>query len=242
MSDKPLEPLIFELGQHGRHGVPIPDPDVPITDIPAELLRDDLDLPEVGELDVVRHFLRLSQFNYAIDKGFYPLGSCTMKYNPKVNENMARLPGFANIHPLQSPDSTQGALALMYILQTWLCEISGFKAISLQPAAGAQGEFSGILMIRKYHIDSGDEKRTKILVPDSAHGTNPATTAMAGLEVVELSSDKNGDVDLEALRQVCEEQGDTIAGMMITVRSTLGVSEEHIRDVIEAVAHICGLM
>ena len=242
MTDKPLEPLIYELGQHGRHGVPIPNPDVPTTDIPAELLRDDLDLPEVSELDVVRHFLRLSQFNYAIDKGFYPLGSCTMKYNPKVNENMARLPGFANIHPLQSPDSSQGALALMYILQTWLCEVSGFKAISIQPAAGAQGEFAGILMIRKYHIDNGDEKRTKILVPDSAHGTNPATTSMAGLEVIELPSDKDGDVDLEALRKVCTEQGDTIAGMMITVPSTLGVFEEHILDIIKAVHDVGGLM
>jgi glycine dehydrogenase subunit 2 len=133
----PLEPLIYDLGSPGRTGAILPEPDVPETPLPGHLLRDDLDLPEVSEIDVVRHFVRLSQLNYGVDKGFYPLGSCTMKYNPKLNEDMARLPGFAAIHPLQDPSSVQGALALMYTLQQWLAEISGFQAASLQPAAGA---------------------------------------------------------------------------------------------------------
>jgi glycine dehydrogenase subunit 2 len=174
--------------------------------------------------------------NHAIDKGFYPLGSCTMKYNPKLNEDTARLPGFAHLHPLNDGEGSQGALALMYHLQSWLAEISGFDAVSLAPAAGAQGEFAGILMIRKYHLERGDTRRTKILVPNSAHGTNPATVTMAGFEVVELPSDDKGDVDLAALRDACD---DTIAGMMITMPSTLGLFESHIVDVIEAV-HDCG--
>lgn len=242
MTNSPLEPLIFEISRPGRQGVRMPSPDVPTTDIPANLRRDNLDLPEVAEIDTVRHFVRLSQLNHAIDTGFYPLGSCTMKYNPKVNEAVARLPGFAAVHPLQGEGTTQGALALMYILQGWLGEISGFKHVSIQPAAGAHGEFAGILMIRKYHLDRGDEKRVKILVPDSAHGTNPATTSMAGLEVIELPSDAKGDVDLAALRNACDEHKDTIAGMMITVPSTLGVFEEHILEIVEAVHHVGGLM
>jgi glycine dehydrogenase subunit 2 len=226
----------------GRMGVNLPESDVPSADLPEDLLRDDLKLPEVSELQVVRHFLKMSQFNHAIDKGFYPLGSCTMKYNPKVNEDMARLPGFAFLHPLADEESSQGALALMHTLQEWLAEISGFKAVSLAPAAGAQGEFAGILMIRKYHVDRGDTERKKILVPNSAHGTNPATVTMAGFEVIELPSDERGSVDLEALKKVCDEQGGQIAGMMITVPSTLGLFEEHILEVVEAVHEVGGLM
>jgi glycine dehydrogenase subunit 2 len=233
---EPLEPLIYDLGSPGRTGAILPDSDVPKADVPEHLLRADLDLPEVSEMDVVRHFVRLSQFNYAIDKGFYPLGSCTMKYNPKLNEDMARLPGFALAHPLQDPTATQGALALMYQLQQWLAAISGMEGVSLQPAAGAQGEFAGILMIRAYHLANGEPHRTKIIVPDSAHGTNPATTAMAGLEVVEIPSDPNGDVDLDKLREVC---GEDMAGMMITVPNTLGVFERHIKDIVDIV-HGCG--
>lgn len=232
----PLEPLIYDLGSPGREGVTLPAPDVPEAELPADLLRDDLDLPEVSELDVVRHFTRLSQLNYAIDKGFYPLGSCTMKYNPRLNEDMARLPGFALAHPLQDPESAQGALAMMYELQNWLAEISGFDGVSLQPAAGAHGEFAGILMIRAYHLANGDDHRIKIIVPDSAHGTNPATSAMAGLEVVEVPSDEHGDVDLDALRAVC---GDDLAGMMITVPNTLGVFEENVEEIVEII-HGCG--
>jgi glycine dehydrogenase subunit 2 len=233
---KALEPLIYEMSVPGRCGALLPDVDVPETDLPADLLRTDLDLPEVSEMDVIRHYLRLSQLNYAIDKGFYPLGSCTMKYNPKVNEDAARLPGFAGVHPHLDIYESQGALMLMHYMQTWLAEISGMQAASVQPAAGAQGEFTGILMIRQYHLDRGDTRRTKILVPNSAHGTNPATVSMVGYEVVELPSDENGDVDLDALRAACD---DTVAGMMITVPSTLGLFEGHMLDVVEAV-HDCG--
>jgi glycine dehydrogenase subunit 2 len=242
IAQKQLEKLIYDLGQPGRQGVRLPKTDVPETEIPAELCRDDLYMPEVSEIDVVRHFTRLSQMNYAIDIGLYPLGSCTMKYNPKVNEAVARLPGYAQLHPLQSPGTTQGALALMYRLQVWLQEISGFTHSSLQPAAGAQGEFAGILMIRKYHLDKGDEKRTKIIVPDSAHGTNPATTSMAGLEVIELPSDARGEIDVVKLREVCTQYKDTLAGMMMTVPSTLGVYEEHLVEVITIVHEVGGLM
>ncbi len=230
------EPLIYDLSSPGRKGVLLPDLDVPESELPKNLLRDDLDLPEVSELQVIRHFVNLSQLNYAIDKGFYPLGSCTMKYNPKINEDTARLPGFAQLHPLNEGDGSQGALALMYQLQNWLAEISGFKGVSLSPAAGAQGEFAGILMIRKYHLERGDTKRTKILIPNSAHGTNPATVTMAGFTAVELPADERGSVDLEALQAACD---DTVAGMMITVPNTLGLFESKILDVIKAV-HDCG--
>ncbi|QPC81794.1 aminomethyl-transferring glycine dehydrogenase subunit GcvPB [Phototrophicus methaneseepsis] len=237
-----LEPLIYDISVPGRLGVNLPELDVPEADLPDDLLRDDLKLPEVSELQVVRHFLKLSQLNYSIDKGFYPLGSCTMKYNPKLNEDMARLPGFAFQHPLADEAGSQGALALMYQLQNWLAEISGFDGVSLTPAAGAQGEFAGILMIRNYHLDRGDTERTKILVPNSAHGTNPATVTMAGYSVIELPSDDRGDVDLDALRKVCKEQGPQIAGMMITVPSTLGLFDAHILEVIEIVHAAGGLM
>lgn len=230
------EPLIYDLGSPGRMGVNLPDCDVPESDIPVDLVRNDLKLPEVGELQVVQHFTRLSQLNHSIDTGFYPLGSCTMKYNPRLNEDVARYPGLGLLHPHTDDEGAQGALALMYYLQNWLAEISGFAAVSLTPAAGAQGEFAGILMIRNYHLDRGDTKRTKIIVPNSAHGTNPATVTMAGYEAVEIPSDENGDVDLSALRAACD---DTVAGMMITVPSTLGLFEGHILDVVEAV-HDCG--
>jgi glycine dehydrogenase subunit 2 len=230
------EPLIYDLSSPGRQGTLLPKLDVPASELPSELLRSDLDLPEVGELQVVRHFTRLSQLNHGIDKGFYPLGSCTMKYNPRINEDMARLPGFAHLHPLTDGEGSQGALALMYSLQSWLAEISGLKAVSLNPAAGAQGELAGILMIRKYHLDRGDARRTKILIPNSAHGTNPATVTMAGFTAVELPADENGDVDVEALKAVCD---DTIAGMMITVPNTLGLFETRILEVIKVV-HDCG--
>ncbi|MGQ9910060.1 MAG: aminomethyl-transferring glycine dehydrogenase subunit GcvPB [Candidatus Flexifilum sp.] len=244
MDDKqPLEPLIYELSVPGRQGVRLPACDVPETPLPDDLLRADLDLPELSELQVVRHFVNLSSFNHAIDKGFYPLGSCTMKYNPKINEDVARLPGFAHLHPLTDAEGAQGALALMHTLQTWLAEIAGFAACSLVPAAGAQGELAGILMIRKYHVQRGETQRTRILVPNSAHGTNPATVSMAGFTAVELPSDKDGNVDLEALRAECTgPNAHTIAGMMITVPSTLGLFEGHILDVIGLVHQAGGLM
>jgi len=231
-----LEPNVYELSTAGRPGHRFPDLDVPVAELPTGMLRDQLELPELSEQEVVRHFVRLSHLNYGIDTSFYPLGSCTMKYNPKVNEDAARLPGFAHTHPLQDTRVLQGNLALMFTLQEWLAEISGLAGISLQPAAGAHGELTGILMIRAYHQDRGDTDRNKILVPDSAHGTNPATTTMSGLRVVELPSDARGNVDLEALRAECD---DTVAGLMLTNPNTLGLFEEHVEEVIELV-HDCG--
>ncbi len=230
------ELTIYEKSVSGRVGVVMPATDVPLSELPEDLLRSALDLPEVSELQAVRHFVNLSTKNHAIDKGFYPLGSCTMKYNPKINEDVARLPGFAHLHPLTDDSASQGALGLMHTLQEWLAEIAGFTGSSLVPAAGAQGELAGILMIRAYHQSRNDTKRTKILVPNSAHGTNPATVSMAGLQVVELPSDENGDVNLAAVRAACD---DTVAGMMVTMPSTLGVFDTHIVEVINAV-HACG--
>ncbi len=230
------EPLIYELSSPGREGTRLPDLDVPKTTLPAELLRDDLPLPEVSEIDTMRHFLRLSQLNYAIDKGMYPLGSCTMKYNPKINEVTARLPGFAELHPYQPESSAQGALQLMYELQEAMKEIAGFGGVTVQPAAGAQGELVGVLVMRKAQLDRGETQRDTILVPDSAHGTNPASTSMSGLRVVQLPSDERGNVDLDALRsQVC----DRIVGIMITNPNTLGLFEEQMAEIVKIV-HGCG--
>ncbi len=230
------EPLIYDLSSPGRPHVPLPEMDVPRSELPADLVRDELPLPELSEIDVVRHFVRLSQLNYGVDNGIYPLGSCTMKYNPKINEDTARLPGFALSHPLQAPALAQGSLELMYRLQEWLKEIGGFAGVSLQPAAGAQGEFTGILIIQAYHRDRGDVQRNTILIPDSAHGTNPATTSMSGMDVVELPSDERGNVDLRAMREVCDEK---VAGIMLTNPNTLGLFEEHVEEVVELI-HGCG--
>ncbi len=243
MASAELQPLIYDIGAAGRSGVNLPEPDVPLSPLPTDLMRADLPLPEVGEVQVVRHFVKLSKLNYSIDEGLYPLGSCTMKYNPKVNEDAARLPGFAQLHPLTDEDGCQGALFLMHELQRWLGEISGFEAVSLTPAAGAQGEFAGILMIRRYHIDRGEGQRDFILVPNSAHGTNPATVTMAGMEVRELPADSQGNVDMHALHAACEgELRDRIAGMMITVPSTLGLFESTILEVIDTVQDAGGMM
>ncbi|HLD95006.1 MAG TPA: aminomethyl-transferring glycine dehydrogenase subunit GcvPB, partial [Anaerolineales bacterium] len=233
------EPLICQMGAPGRTGVAFPEPDVPLADLPAEHLRANLPLPELGELETLRHFTRLSQLNHSILTGFYPLGSCTMKYNPVINEETARLPGFANAHPLQPTSMMQGSLAIMYHLQEWLKEIAGFAAVSLQPAAGAQGELAGVMMIRAYHEDRQDKKRNKILIPDSAHGTNPATSSMSGYRVVEIKSDARGNLDLDALKAECD---DTLAGLMLTNPNTLGLFEEHIEQVIEAVHAAGGLV
>ena len=181
-----VEPTIFDLSSPGRTGVTFPEPDVPRSELPKSLLRADLPLPELAEVDVVRHYMHLSTFNYSVDGGFYPLGSCTMKYNPKINEDTCRLPGFLYTHPLQPIETVQGNLALMYTLQDWLKEISGFAAITLQPAAGAHGELTGVLIMRAYHKSRGDDKRVKMLIPNSAHGTNPASSGMTGLKVVQV--------------------------------------------------------
>ncbi len=233
------EATIFEISSSGRRGVKFPRSDVPDYDLPMEFTRKELPLPEVSELDVIRHFTRLSKLNYSIDSGFYPLGSCTMKYNPKINEVTARLPGFAKTHPLQPIDTVQGNLALMYELQQWLGEISGFAGVSLQPAAGAHGEYVGVMIIRAYHKDRGDLKRQKMIIPDSAHGTNPASSAMSGFEVVHVATDSQGNVDLESLREVCDDQ---VAGLMLTNPNTLGLFEQNIIEVIDIVHQAGGLI
>ena len=230
------EPLLFEISSPGRKAVFLPELDVPETDLPQELLREDLPLPEVSEVDLVRHYVHLSQMNHAVDTGFYPLGSCTMKYNPKVNEEAAKLPGFTRTHPYQDHCTVQGNLRLMYELQEFLKEIGGFAGVSLQPAAGAHGEFTGILMMRAYHEERGDIQRTKVLIPDSAHGTNPASSAMSGYQVVEIKSDGRGNVDLGELQAHCD---DTVVGLMLTNPNTLGLFEEHVLEVAELI-HGCG--
>jgi glycine dehydrogenase subunit 2 len=227
-----VEPLIYELSKSGRRGVDVPPPDVPPTPLPKALMRDELRWPEVSEIDVIRHFTRMSQKNHAIDINIYPLGSCTMKYNPKINEAVARYPGFAQIHPYQPEETVQGALELMCDLQDMLAEISGFDEVTLQPAAGALGELTGVLVTRAYHLERGDTARTKILVPDSAHGTNPATAAMAGFKVVTAPSDDRGNVDIDALRALA---GPDTAALMITNPNTLGLWDEHIEEVVRVI-------
>ena len=231
-----LEPLIFEISSPGRAAFTLPELDVPEVPLPDGYTRQQLNLPEVSELDFVRHYTHLSQMNYSIDTVFYPLGSCTMKYNPRVNEKAAAIEGLSQVHPLQPESTVQGSLQLMYELQEALKQIAGFSAVSLQPAAGAHGEFAGVLIMRAYHESRGDSKRTKMLIPDSAHGTNPASTAMSGYTVVELPSDERGNVDLEALKQECD---DTVVGLMLTNPNTLGLFEEHVLEVCETI-HNCG--
>jgi len=230
------EPLVYEISSPGRIGASLPDVDVPTTPMPEEYLRGQLPLPELSEVDVVRHYVRLSQLNHAVDKGFYPLGSCTMKYNPKVNEEAARLPGFVYTHPYQPLDTVQGNLFVMFYLQEFLKEITGFSGVSLQPAAGAHGELAGVLMIRAFHEARGEPQRRRILIPDSAHGTNPASTSMAGYETVKIPSDVRGNVDLGALQEQCD---DTVAGLMLTNPNTLGLFEEHVQE-IAGIVHGCG--
>ncbi len=211
----------------------------PITPIPESIRRTHLDWPEVSEIDVVRHYTRVSQKNHAIDINMYPLGSCTMKYNPKINEAVARYAGFASAHPLQDEATVQGSLELMYDLQEMLGGISGFSSVTLQPAAGAHGEFTGVLVARAYHQSRGDEGRTTILVPDSAHGTNPATAAMVGYKVVQVPSDSRGNVDIDALRALA---GPDTAAIMITNPNTLGLWDENIREAIKIVHAAGGLV
>jgi glycine dehydrogenase subunit 2 len=232
--------LIFELSSPGRHAFSLPESDVPVAPALAAMperyrRRDPAALPEVSELDVVRHYSRLSQMNYGVDTHFYPLGSCTMKYNPKINEDMARLGGFARLHPLAPEALSQGALQLMHDLAGMLAEVAGMDAVSLQPAAGAQGELAGVLMIRAYHEARG-EKRTKVLIPDSAHGTNPASTALAGYEVIEVKSDAEGRVDLDDLQR---HLGPDVAAFMITVPNTLGNFEPRVMEIGE-LCHAAG--
>ena len=223
--------LTFDLSRAGRIGTTLPPLDVPEAPLPeSELLRDNVTLPELSQMDVVRYFTQLSQRNFSIDTGFYPLGSCSMKYNPRVNEVAARLPGLADVHPMQSQESSQGTLALMHALQGLLAEITGLDDVSLAPDAGAHGELAGILIASAYHNSNGGSRR-RVLVPDSAHGTNPATAAMDGFDVESIPSDANGNLDLDALRAALNANGKSVAALMLTLPSTLGLFEPNIEQI-----------
>lgn len=237
--------LLFDLSVENRMGYRLPKLDVEEKTleslIPKEFLNEkELILPEVSETDLVRHYTNLANKNFGVDTGMYPLGSCTMKYNPKINEEIAALDGFKNLHPLQKEESVQGALRLMYELDESLAEIAGMDKMTLQPAAGAHGEITGVLLIRAYHEKRGEgQKRNKIIIPDSAHGTNPATTAMAGYQVVEIASTKEGLVDVEALK---EAVGEDTAGLMLTNPNTLGLFEKEIKQIAQIVHDAGGLL
>lgn len=236
--------LIFELSKPGRRAFKLPQTDIEERNIeeliPEEFLNnEDLNLPEVSEVDIIRHYINLSNKNYGVDTGFYPLGSCTMKYNPKINEDMANLDGFKNIHPYQPEETVQGALHLLYELDRALCEISGMDKMTLQPAAGAHGELTGLTLIKAYHESRGDAKRKKIIVPDSAHGTNPASAMMAGFETIEIKSTEEGIVDIESLKAALSDE---VAGLMLTNPNTLGLFERHIVEIAELVHEAGGLL
>lgn len=240
MTQKEIKTL-FEKSQRGQRAFSLPkdDPEFQRFQPPKKLLRQQpLPLPEIAELDLMRHFSQLAQRNMGIDTNFYPLGSCTMKLNPRVNELCAQLPGFVRTHPLAPEETVQGNLQLISELIAMLCEISGMAAGSLLPNAGAQGEFVGVQMIKAYHHHRGDSLRTELLIPDSAHGTNPATAAMAGLKVISLPTDAEGDIDLDALRQACSER---TAGLMLTNPNTFGLFSPHIIEITDIV-HACGGM
>jgi glycine dehydrogenase subunit 2 len=230
--EKVVEPLSFEKSAPGRRGLPWPVCDVPVVSvekyIPATLLRKEpAKLPELSEPQVVRHFTRLSHLNYSIDTNFYPLGSCTMKHNPKVNDRIVQIPDFAGLHPLRPHELSQGILEILYEVERWLSEICGMDAFTLQPSAGAQGELTGILVARAYHEHRG-EKRPVVLIPDSAHGTNPASVALAGLTAVTVKSTADGQVDLDDLLQKLTKD---VALVMMTIPSTLGLFEPRIQDI-----------
>ena len=236
-------PIVFELSRKGRRAWSLPDAasEAPGLDsvIPAEMRRSRPPaLPEVSERDLVRHYTRLSQRNWAIDVGAYPLGSCTMKYNPKLSEDAAALPGFATLHPLCDVDLAQGALALLGALERALCEATGMARLTFQPAAGAQGELTGLLIMRAWHASRG-ETRNKVIIPDSAHGTNPASVTLAGYEALEVPSDDRGLVDLDALREVLD---DSVAGLMLTNPNTLGLFERDIEKIAAALHEVGGLL
>lgn len=239
---KHYDKLIFEISRPGRKGYELPADNFGtdgLKDIPADLLRKEpADLPEVSELDVVRHYTNLSTKNFGVDTGFYPLGSCTMKYNPKINEEICAMPEF-NVHPLQDADSVQGALEVYYNLQQALANIAGLAEFTLNPYAGAHGELTGLMVMRSYHMSRGDNKRTKVIVPNSAHGTNPASAMVSGLDVVEVKSRPNGSIDIEDLKPLLD---DTIAGIMMTNPNTLGMFETEIVEIAKLVHQAGGLL
>ena len=235
------EKLIKDYSSPGRRGYSLPPLEVGKSNLEQDLngyLREELDLPEVSEVDVVRHYTALSEMNYGVDSGIYPLGSCTMKYNPKRNERVARIAGLTNLHPYQAEEQLQGSLEILYQLKVDLAEISAMDEITLQPASGAHGEFTSLMIVKKYFEDR-EEKRTKVIVPDSAHGTNPASAVMAGFDVVEIASNKRGMVDLEALAEALDEK---TAALMLTNPNTLGIFEEDILKITEMVHDAGGLV
>lgn len=236
------QPLLFELGKSGRCGVDLPKLDVPkaVALVPEKFLRQTkAELPELSQIEIMRHYTQLSNRNFGVDTGFYPLGSCTMKYNPKINEDIAAYPGLSQLHPLQPAATAQGAMELLYNAEQALAEIAGMQAMTLQPVAGAHGELTGLKLIRAYHRDRGDFARTKVIVPDSAHGTNPASVAMCGMEVVEIVSEADGSIDLEALKAAV---GADTAALMLTNPSTLGLFENKIEAITEIVHGAGGLV
>ncbi len=232
--------LLMDRSVPGRFSVAMPQSDVPPVKMPEEaMLRDDFDLPEVSQLELVRYFTLLSRLNFSIDTNFYPLGSCTMKYNPKLNDEAASLPGFSQIHPNQPDETVQGALRLLYELQQMLGETTGLPGVGLTPLAGAQGEYAGLLIARAWFDSLGQSDRTVALIPDSAHGTNPASAAMAGLEVVTVPSDDEGNLDVESLREACDER---TAVFMLTLPNTLGLFNPNVLDMTAAVHEAGGLV
>lgn len=235
------EEILFKRSRPGRQGYSLPKEELVTAEsvIPAELLRKDLDLPELSEVDVARHYTRLSTYNFSIDLGFYPLGSCTMKYNPKINEKMARIAAFADLHPETPAKYSQGTLKLMYEMQKMLSEIGGFYTTTLNPSAGAHGEYVGIGMIRSYFKKKGDLKRKKIIIPDSAHGTNPASCTLNGFDVVMLESNEEGKICVDCLKGLLNDE---VAGIMLTNPNTLGVFESDIVEITKAVHDAGGLV
>ncbi len=240
MNNKLYGKLIFELSKEGRVGYNLQGNNYGNYEIPAAMQRaEDAQLPECDELTVVRHYTNLSNNNFGVDTGFYPLGSCTMKYNPKINEEVAALPQFQNLHPEQPADTTKGALTLVSMLEHALCELTGLAHFTFKPYAGAHGELTGLMTIDSYHRSRGDLARKKVVVPDSAHGTNPASAAVCGLEIIEVKSLADGTVDFEDLKRIVADQGCEIAAMMMTNPNTLGLFETHIPE-IAALIHDCG--
>ena len=231
--------LIFEKSRQGRGCSLLPACDVPVYELDGSAVRKKAPrLPEVAEIDLIRHYSALAKRAYGVNDGFYPLGSCTMKYNPKINEEIAALPGFTRIHPLQPLSMSQGCMEVLKLAETYLCEITGMDHMTMQPAAGAHGELTGMLLIKAFHQARKDTKRTKIIVPDSAHGTNPASAVMAGFDVISIPSNAEGMVDVAKLR---EAVGDDTAGLMLTNPNTVGLFDKNILEITEIIHRAGGL-
>lgn len=241
---KNYDNLLIDISKKGRKAYSLPKLDIEdilLTDmVDADLLKEtELRLPEISEVDLIRHYTNLSNKNFGVDTGFYPLGSCTMKYNPKINEDMASNPNFTEIHPYQPVDTVQGSLELMYNLSLMLCEITGMDDVTLQPSAGSHGELTGLMLIKEYHLNRGDTRRTKVIIPDAAHGTNPASAAMADFDVIQINSNKDGSVNMEELKSILNDE---VAALMLTNPSTLGLFEENIKEIADLVHESGGLL